>query len=214
MAFFDELQDRTAAARAELFSVPAIRDCLAGRVTRRRYSAFLREAFHHVKHTVPLLEACAARLAADRRALRAALQHYVDEERGHEEWILNDLQACGEDAHAARHSLPSPATRRMVDYVYGYIARLNPVGLLGMVHVLEGTSSALATRAAEVLAAALALPPGALTYLASHGSLDQEHVRFFEDLVNGLPRPDQEAVLEVAQNVYRLYADLFRGLPA
>jgi pyrroloquinoline quinone (PQQ) biosynthesis protein C len=214
MAFFDELQGRTAAARAELFSVPAIRDCLAGRVTRRRYSAFLREAFHHVKHTVPLLEACAARLPADRHALRAALQHYVDEERGHEEWILNDLQACGEDAEAARRSLPSPATRRMVDYVYDYIARLNPVGLFGMVHVLEGTSSALATRAAQVLAAALALPPAALTYLASHGSLDQEHVRFFQDLVNGLPRPDQAAVLEVAQNVYGLYADLFRGLPA
>jgi len=214
MPFFDELQSRTAAARAELFAVPAIRDCLAGRVTRARYAAFLREAFHHVKHTVPLLEACAARLGGDRGALRAAVAHYVDEERGHEEWILNDLKACGEDPEAARRSMPSAATRRMVEYVYDYIARFNPVGFFGMVHVLEGTSSALATRAAQALARALALPPAALTYLASHGSLDQEHVRFFESLVNGLPRADQEAVVEVAGNVYRLYADLFRGLPA
>jgi pyrroloquinoline quinone (PQQ) biosynthesis protein C len=214
MPFFDELQSRTAAARSELFGVPAIRDCLAGRVTRRRYAAFLREAFHHVKHTVPLLEACAGRLTEDRAALRAALAHYVQEERGHEQWILNDLEACGEDPEAARRSRPSEATRRMVGYVYDYIARSNPVGFFGMVHVLEGTSSALATRAAQALARALALPPAALTYLASHGSLDQEHMRFFEGLVNALPREDQEAVVEVALNVYRLYADLFRGLPA
>ena len=40
MPFFDELQSRTAEARAALFAVPAIRECLAGRVTRRRYAAF------------------------------------------------------------------------------------------------------------------------------------------------------------------------------
>ena len=37
MAFFDELQRRTAGERAELLSVPAIVDCLAGRITRARY---------------------------------------------------------------------------------------------------------------------------------------------------------------------------------
>ena len=214
MPFFDELVSRTAAARAALFAVPAIRDCLAGRVTRARYAAFLREAFHHVKHTVPLLRACGARLGEDRRELREAVARYIEEERGHERWILADLAACGEDAGAARESRPAPATQRMVDYVYDYVARRNPVGFFGMVHVLEGTSSALATRAAQALAASLALPPAALTYLASHGSLDQAHVVFFETLVNGLPAGDRPAVLEVAHNVYRLYADLFRGLPA
>jgi hypothetical protein len=39
-------------------------------------------------------------------------------------------------------------------------------------------------------------------------------VVFFETLMNGLPALDRPAVLEVAQSVYRLYADLFRGLPA
>ncbi len=34
MSFFDELQQRTAGARAELFAIPVIRECLAGRVTR------------------------------------------------------------------------------------------------------------------------------------------------------------------------------------
>jgi pyrroloquinoline quinone (PQQ) biosynthesis protein C len=214
MPFFEELQQRTSAARAELLAIPVINACLAGRVTRAQYVAFLRQAYHHVKHTVPLLMACGSRLGAERAALRAAVAQYIAEESGHEEWILDDLRACGEDAEAVRAGLPARATELMVAYVHDYIARTNPAGMFGMVHVLEGTSSALATRAAQAMARALALPACAFTYLTSHGGLDQAHVLFFEQTVNRLPRADQEAVVHVAAMVYRLYGDMFRGLPA
>jgi pyrroloquinoline quinone (PQQ) biosynthesis protein C len=214
MAFYDELQSRTAAERAELLAVPAIAECLAGRVTRARYVAFLREAYHHVKHTVPLLMACGSRLDEKRAALRDAITEYIAEETGHDAWILEDLRACGDDADAVRESEPAPATELMLAYVYDYIARVNPAGLLGMVHVLEGTSNAIASRAADVIARALKLPPAAFTYLTSHGALDQEHVRFFETTVNGLEPEDQEHVVHVARRVYRLYGDIFRGLPS
>jgi pyrroloquinoline quinone (PQQ) biosynthesis protein C len=214
MAFYNDLQSRTAAERAELLSVPAIVDCLAGRITRTRYVAFLRQAYHHVKHTVPLLMACGARLDGERAALRDAMAQYIAEEKGHEEWILDDLRACGDDPEAARRAPPAPATELMVAYVYDYIARVNPAGLLGMVHVLEGTSSALATRAADSIARTLKLPPAAFTYLTSHGTLDQEHVRFLETTVNGLPLADQDHVVHAARRVYGLYGDIFRGLPS
>jgi pyrroloquinoline quinone (PQQ) biosynthesis protein C len=214
MAFYDELQSRTAAERAELLAVPAIAECLAGRVTRPRYIAFLREAYHHVKHTVPLLMACGARLGEERAALRDAISAYIAEETGHDAWILDDLRACGDDPEAARCAQPAHATELMIAYVYDYIARVNPAGFLGMVHVLEGTSSAIATRAAELIARALELPPAAFTYLSSHGALDQEHVRFFENTVNRLAAEDREHVVHVARRVYRLYGDIFRGLPS
>ncbi len=214
MAFFDQLQERTAAERASLLSIPAIVDCLAGRVTRTRYVGFLRQAYHHVKHTVPLLLACGSRLGQDRAPLRAAIAEYVAEETGHEQWILDDLRACGDDPEAARHAPPAPATELLVAYVYDYVARVNPAGLLGMVHVLEGTSSAIATRAAQSIGRALALPPNALRYLSSHGSLDQGHVRFFAETVNALPAEDRDHVVHVARRVYGLYGDIFRGLPA
>jgi pyrroloquinoline quinone (PQQ) biosynthesis protein C len=214
MAFFDELRGRTDAERGELLAVPAIAECLAGRVTLARYIAFLREAYHHVKHTVPLLMACGSRLGDDRAALRDAITEYIAEEKGHEAWILDDLRACGDDPEAARTSEPAPATELMVAYVYDYIARINPAGFFGMVHVLEGTSSAIATRAADAIARALELPPPAFTYLTSHGALDQKHVRFFEDTVNGLSAEDREHVVHVARRVYRLYGDIFRGLPS
>jgi pyrroloquinoline quinone (PQQ) biosynthesis protein C len=214
MPYFEILQQRTEAARAGLFAVPVIRDCLAGRVTRAQYIAFLTEAYHHVKHTVPLLMACGSRLPESAGWLRSAVAEYIAEEHGHEEWILNDIAACGADAEAVRSGTPLPATELMVAYVYDYIARRNPVGFFGMVHVLEGTSTALAVNAAQVIRGTLGLPPEAFTYLTSHGALDQEHVRFFASLMDRLDNPaDQAAVTEVANMVYRLYGDIFRSLP-
>ncbi|HEX6528934.1 MAG TPA: iron-containing redox enzyme family protein [Burkholderiales bacterium] len=214
MPFHEELQGRTARERAELLAAPAIAECLAGRVTRARYVGFLRQAYHHVRHTVPLLEACARRLGEERAALRDAIAHYIAEETGHEQWILDDLRACGDDPNDARRAPPALATELMVAYVYDYIARIHPAGFFGMVHVLEGTSSALATRAAQSIAGALGLPRSAFTYLTSHGALDQEHVRFFADTVDAMTREEQEHVVHVAQRVYRLYGDIFRGLPS
>lgn len=214
MPFHEQLQARTARERAELFAIPAIAGCLAGRATGAQYVAFLREAYHHVKHTVPLLMACGSRLAPGRASLREAIAHYIAEEIGHEEWILDDLRACGQDPDAIREAAPGHATEVMVAYVYDYVARSNPAGFFGMVHVLEGTSSALATRAAGALAASLGLGPEAFTYLSSHGALDQDHVRFFERLVDGLPAEDQESVMHVSKRVHRLYGDIFRALPA
>ncbi|MDX1375577.1 MAG: iron-containing redox enzyme family protein [Burkholderiales bacterium] len=214
MSFFDALQRRTEAARGELFALPVIQDCLAGRVTRAQYLAFLAQAYHHVKHTVPLLMACGSRLSETHAWLRSAIAHYIAEETGHEEWILNDVAASGGDPAAVRGGAPAPATELMVAYVYDFIARRNPVGFFGMVQVLEGTSQALATRAAQSIRAALGLPPEAFTYLSSHGALDQAHVRFFAGLMDRLEaQQDQDAVTHVATMVYRLYGDVFRALP-
>ena len=83
-----------------------------------------------------------------------------------------------------------------------------------MVHVLEGTSIAIATAAAEAMRGSLGLPAAAFTYLASHGKVDIGHVKFFEDLMNRLDDThDQEAVVDCARAMYRLYGDVFRSLP-
>jgi hypothetical protein len=83
-----------------------------------------------------------------------------------------------------------------------------------MVLVLEGTSAAIATHAAEIIAERLALPRQAFTYLVSHGSLDQQHVGQFDALVDKLgDAGDRAAVLHAARMFYKLYGDVFRALP-
>ena len=108
--FFNELEASTQEPRASLERTEVIRRCLDGQVELQTYQAFLTEAYHHVKHTVPLLMACGARLPDRLDWLRGAIVHYVEEEYGHQEWILNDLQNCGIDKDLIRHGNPQFAT--------------------------------------------------------------------------------------------------------
>ena len=214
MTFFDQLKHSTEPERQALFALPIIQDALQGKVVTAQYIAFLSQAYHHVRHTVPLMMACGSRLGSQYEWLREAIAEYIEEELGHQEWILSDIAACGGDAEAVRRSQPHASTELMVAYAYHQIDRGNPVGFFGMVHVLEGTSTALATHAADTIRASLSLPPEAFSYLSSHGSLDLEHVAFFERLVNRLDNDaDRQAVIHVARMMYGLYGGVFSALP-
>ncbi len=214
MPFFDELTAATENERQALFSIPQIQAGVSGELSLETYIAFLTEAFHHVKHTVPLLMACGARLPQEPRWMREAIIEYIDEEKGHEEWILNDIAACGADKEAVRFGQPHPATELMVAYAYHTIERINPVAFFGMVLVLEGTSTQLAIKAASATQQALGLPDSAFTYLNSHGALDIEHMGFYEGLMNRVEdHTTRQQIIHCARMMYRLYGDIFRNLP-
>ena len=213
MPFYERLIAATPAERAELFSAPIITDCLEGRVSQEGYLAFLGQAYHHVRHTTPLLMALGGRLPERLAWLRRAVAEYIAEEIGHEEWILEDIVAAGGDAAAVRASRPELPAELMVAYAYDLIDRGNPAGFFGMVFVLEGTSVALALTAADRIQAAIGLPDRAFSYLRSHGALDQEHTRHLATLLDQMTPEDQAEVLRCARNFYRLYGDVFRALP-
>lgn len=212
--FFDELQIRTSTARDEMRGIEQIVRGAQGQITLASYIAYLTEAYHHVKHTVPLLMACGSRITDKKEWLRNAIANYIEEELGHQEWILNDIKACGADSEAVRHGQPKPATELMVSYAYDTINRGNPVGFFGMVLVLEGTSIQLATHAARAIQQSLSLPSEAFSYLTSHGSLDIGHMDFYEKLMNRIEDDDdQQAIVHMANMMYKLYGDVFRSIP-
>lgn len=214
MNFHSQLVAQTTAARQNLLAVPIIHQALRGEVGLPAYCAFLREAYHHVRHTVPLLAATQKALPAQHAWLHEPLNEYIAEEAGHDEWILNDLRACGVDAQEVRRGPTSAATELMVAYAYDTIARGNPLGFFGMVYVLEGTSVALALNAADALQRSLALPDAAFSYLRSHGTLDQEHTAQFALLMDQIENAaDQAAIVHAARMFFRLYGDVFRSLP-
>lgn len=214
MNFYQHLVTETEPARQRLITTPIIQAALKGQVSLQSYKAFLQEAYHHVKHTVHLLDATRRALPEYHAWLVDPLNEYIEEETGHEEWILDDLEACGGDRSMASKSTPNHATEVMVAYAYDTIARGNPLGFFGMVYVLEGTSVALALMAADRIQEALALPNTAFSYLRSHGTLDLEHTDHFESLMGQIDRPeDQVAIVHAANAFYQLYGDVFRSLP-
>jgi pyrroloquinoline quinone (PQQ) biosynthesis protein C len=162
--------------------------------------------------------ACGGRLPGHYEWLRTAIGEYIEEEMGHQEWVLNDIAECGGDKEAVRASKTpatsaSMATEVMVAYAYDMINRVNPIGFFGMVLVLEGTSTAVATQAGETLIKSLNLPKKAFSYLLSHGSLDISHVSFYESLVNQVTdENDQACLIHSAKIFYKLYGDIFRTI--
>jgi pyrroloquinoline quinone (PQQ) biosynthesis protein C len=187
--------------------------CFTGDITTQDYLAFLSQAFHHVKHTVPLMMSLGSRLRDDQEWLREAVAEYIEEEIGHQEWILNDIGFAGGNKDAVRASQPMFATDLMVSFAYDLINRKNPLGFFGMVHVLEGTSIAVADLAADSIVKALDIDKRSFSYLRSHGSLDIEHVKFFEQLMNKIEdKNDQQAIIDGAKHFYTLYAGMFGAL--
>ena len=214
MSFYEQLQHATATDRQHVAGAPIVADCLQGKVSRTAYLAFLTQAYHHVRHTTPLLMALGGRLPERLAWMRPAVADYIAEEIGHEEWILDDIDAAGGDTIAVRTSRPGLATELMVAYAWDIINRGNPAAFFGMVFVLEGTSVALALTAAERIQQALGLPDCAFTYLRSHGTLDQEHTQHLARLLERMTPQDQAEVVHAAKVFFKLYGDIFRAGPA
>jgi pyrroloquinoline quinone (PQQ) biosynthesis protein C len=214
MSFYEQLVVETADSRDAFLSIPLVRSTLRNGAPRSLYLDFLTEAYHHVKHTFPLLALAASRTSDER--YQDALVEYMEEERGHEKWILNDVRALGGDPDAVCDGQAGPACRIMVGYAYYAIEHISPYAFLGSTHVLEGMSVLLADQLADVMKASLGLESDAgFSYLRTHGSLDSEHVAFFRKLVDGFDdRKTQRIVIDNATIFYRLYGSIFHDLGA
>jgi len=213
MGFYQRLNLATETERQALINTGMIRRSLQGEIELQDYVNFLSQAYHHVKHTAPLLMAVGSRLPDSKEWLRTAVAEYIEEEIGHQEWILNDIARCGFDKEAVRNSKPNFETEVMVSYAYDLVNRINPVGFFGMVLVLEGTSVNLADMAADKIKQALNLPEQAFSYLRSHGSIDQEHIQFLESLLDKFDsRDEQTLIIHSAKAFYRLYRGVFESI--
>jgi pyrroloquinoline quinone (PQQ) biosynthesis protein C len=216
MTPFERLVRETAPAKNRFREIQVIARCLAEGVPADLYVAYLGQAYHHVRHTCPLLGAALARCGPGDERLAAALRDYIDEEEGHEAWILDDIQTLAGETAVARVLAyeGDPPVRALVAFMYDAIARRGPHAMLGMVHVLEGVSVELAERAVAAISERLGEVPGAgFSYMTSHGALDREHVAFFRTLVDGIA--DREAVdliIDTANMVYDLWGRMFDEL--
>jgi pyrroloquinoline quinone (PQQ) biosynthesis protein C len=212
LLFYDRLMRETERERNGFISIPLIGAALRSGASRELYLDFLTQAYHHVKHTFPLLAFAAARTTDE--AYQEALVEYMEEERGHEKWILNDIEAMGGDEDAVREGKPGIACQVMVGYTYYAIEWVSPYAMLGSVHVLEGMSTLLADQAADAIQRSLAYRgKDGFSYLRSHGALDIEHVAFFKKLVNGITDTSiQQIVIEASKVFYRLYGNMYHEL--
>lgn len=75
--FYERLMAETESERTQLLSIPFIQHGGKGELSLESYLAFLGQAFHHVKHTTPLLMACGSRVPHDKDWLRDAMAEWI-----------------------------------------------------------------------------------------------------------------------------------------
>lgn len=214
--FFQRLQKETQAAQQQMLQAPVFAACARGEITLDMYLSFLTRLPSRQTYRTTV-NGVWGRLSDRYEWVRIAIADYIDEEKGHQEWILNDIRVCGGDAQAVRNNQGvgqvSTPIELMVAYLYHQIDRANPLALFGMVWVLEGTSVGVGGNIARLVKQQLNLPAKAMSYLTSHSELDQDHIRFFESLMDKITaEEDQQAIIHSANQVFYLYGQMLREL--
>ena len=93
--FFAELVTQTDEGRRNFETHAVVMDAVAHGMSAPRYRRLLTELYHVVWHFNPVCAAAASRIQDTHREVRYFLYEHMHEESGHEEWVLNDLEAMG-----------------------------------------------------------------------------------------------------------------------
>jgi hypothetical protein len=156
-----------------------------------------------IRASVPLMETARARaeeLAAhDDVAAHLAtyLAHHIREERHHDDWLLDDLEALGVARDAVLARMPSPTVAALVGSQYYWIRHYHPVALLGYIAVLEGTPPV--AEHVEAVISQTGLPRDAFRTILKHADLDPHHRDALNRALDAMPlTADHAATIAVS----------------
>ncbi|MGW0531365.1 iron-containing redox enzyme family protein [Streptomyces sp. NPDC003032] len=184
------------------------------------YPEFLVLTHQIIRASVPLMESardrCEELVRKDADPSAAALipywERHIEEERGHDEWVREDLAALGHDPARVWRSVPPGEVAALCGAQYFWIHRLHPVCLLGYQAVLEGSPPR--PDVAAVLGARTGLPRRAFRTLARHAAADVGHGAQLRRLLDELPLEERltaavsRSALHTARSVIRVFEDL------
>ncbi len=192
LPFFLDLVTRTDEARREFETHPVVLDAVANGMSIERYRRLLLELYHVVWHFNPVCAAAASRVPDSHKNVRYFLYEHMHEESGHEEWVLNDLEAIGVARPTVRAHPPAPDTLALTGYNYWAADRRHPCSVLGMMYTLEVLASVYGGTFASAIRESLLLEgERGISFIGSHATMDAEHMVALREVLNTLT--DDEA---------------------
>jgi hypothetical protein len=141
-----------------------------------------------IRATVPLTRAAldeTKALGDDPAGLAGYLELHVDEELGHDETLLDDLELLGLERAQVLARMPSPAVASLVGAQYYWILHHHPVAFLGYVGVMEGYPPT--DELVELLIERTGFPREAFRTFSEHGELDPGHRDHLDRTLDSLP---------------------------
>jgi pyrroloquinoline quinone (PQQ) biosynthesis protein C len=144
-----------------------------------------------VRASVPLMETALGRAEALAGSDRVAaglveyFQRHIPEERDHDVWVLEDLEALGIERSAVLARPPAPTVASVVGAQYYWILHYNPVALLGYMMLLEGYPPL--REEVEDLIERTGHSPRAFRTLLHHANVDPGHRAELDRTLDRLP---------------------------
>lgn len=211
MSFFMTLIEATDEERRALEAIPKVHAMINHGLTRDEYGVFLHDLYHVVWHFCPIMALAASRLGDEFRQVRYQLYENIEEEKGHESWVLEDVEASGGDVELVKSLAPSPAVQAMIGFNYYTCERVHPCGVLGMLYALEVISSVYGGRVAKAISRATGIPgPAGFRFLNSHASMDLDHMANLKTLVKTIDDPAaQRAIVTATRTNFWLFGQMF-----
>jgi hypothetical protein len=160
---------------------------------------YLMAAHSVVRTTAELLETAAtrARELGDSDPVAAGAAEYfarhIEEERGHDDWVLDDLELMGVDREDVLSQVPSPTAARLVGAQYYWILHYHPVALFGYFAVKEGFPPR--PELIDELVARTGYPREAFHAFAAHGEIDPGHIEELYEALDSLPLTEAHETL-------------------
>ena len=212
MSFFLTLIESTDLRRRELEAVPKMHTMVHQGLTLPEYRAFLHDLYHIVWHFCPIMATAASRCGDDFKHVRYDLYERIEEEQGHEDWVLEDIQAVGGDVEATRAKAPSAPVQAMIAFNYYSAERTHPCSVMGMLYMLEVVASVYGGRVSESIARSIGrdVDSGGFKFLSSHATMDADHVAQMNILVKTITDPAaQQAIINSTQVNFYQFAQMF-----
>ena len=163
-----------------------------------------------IRASVPLMRAAlgeAQTRASDdpvAAGLAEYLEKHVDEEVGHDDWLLEDLEVLGVPAADVVARPPSPSVATLVGAQYYWALHHHPVTVLGYVALLEGYPPSIED--VDRLIQRTGYPREAFRTLIRHAELDPLHRDELDEALDGRPlRPEHEDAIALAA-LHSVYA--------
>jgi hypothetical protein len=117
--------------------------------------------------------------------LRDYFAEHIPEERGHDEWVLNDCAKLGISREAVLGRMPSSNIAAVVGAQYYWIHHYSPLALVGYIFVIEGYPPTPDEVQQYILATGI--QADAFSTLRRHAELDAAHARDLDGLIDSLP---------------------------
>jgi hypothetical protein len=157
---------------------------------RQVFPDYLIAVYHSMRGAGPVMEAARKRsvdLSAE-CAVAARLVDYwtrhIQEEEGHDQWMLMDLREIGV-ARSALSAPPIPEVAELLGTLHFWILHTHPVAALAYFYVVE--RDAPTEQFLDWLVHSAGIERAALRTFYRHAMIDVEHGRELEELVEGLP---------------------------